>query len=62
MLALAGGVLDEAIPLEAPERHVDLTRVQRRQEIAELLLERLLQLVSVGAPPTQECEKELPHR
>ncbi len=40
---------DEAIPLEPPERHVDLTGVQRRQQIAELLLQRLLQLIPVSA-------------
>ena len=53
---------DEAIALEPPERRVDLAGVQRRQQIAELLLQRLLQLVPVSALATEQREEELSHR
>ena len=50
---------DEAVALQASERHIDLARVQR-QQIAELLLQRLLQLIAVSALAAQQCEEEAP--
>src|SRR5215204_5123316 len=52
---------DEAIPLEPGQRCVDLPGIQRRQQIAELLLQRLLQLVSVSTVATEQGKEELLH-
>jgi hypothetical protein len=43
---------DEAIALQPPKGHIDLTSIQRRQQITELLLQRLLQLIPVSALAT----------
>ena len=40
---------DQAIALEPRERRVDLPGVQRRQQLSELLLQRLPELVPVAA-------------
>ena len=53
---------DKAVALEPPKRHVDLAGIYSRQQIAELLLQRLLQLITVSALATEEREKELSHR
>ena len=52
-------VVHEPVALQARERRVDLAGVQRRQDGAEALLERLLELIPVsGAGREQRQERE----
>ena len=53
---------DQAIAFEPRERRVDLSRVQRRQQVSELLLQRLPELVPVAALTSQKCKEVLSHR
>ena len=54
-------VLHEPVALQARERRVDLARVQRRQHRAELLLQRLLELIPMSRAAGEQCEQRKPH-
>ena len=53
---------DETVALEPRERRVDLPRVEGRQQLSEFLLQRLPQLVAIGAVAGEEGKEELSHR
>jgi hypothetical protein len=53
---------DETVALEPRQRRVDLPGVQRRQQLPELLLERLPELIAVAALAGEKGKEYLSHR